>query len=67
MWLLFQLLVMFAVLSANIYWELTPNGYLASGIALGVAFGLTWLINWLLYLIRRRKHGLQEQGPTLTF
>jgi hypothetical protein len=44
MWLLFQGLVIFAVIASNFYWHWTPNKYLASIIGVGLAWSLTVLI-----------------------
>lgn len=41
LWIVFQALVAFAVLSANVYFEITPNGYLASAWAFMAAYALT--------------------------
>jgi hypothetical protein len=41
MWLLLQSAVMIAVLCANIYWQLTPNGVLAGLLAIGAAWIVT--------------------------
>jgi hypothetical protein len=40
MWLILQMSVMIAVLCANIYYQLTPNGVLAGLLAIGAA----WLV-----------------------
>jgi hypothetical protein len=40
MWLILQMAVMIAVLCANIYYQLTPNGVLAGLLAIGAA----WLV-----------------------
>jgi hypothetical protein len=46
-WLLFQFLVIFAVVASNIHWRWTPNGYLASLLGVGLVWVLTQLINEL--------------------
>jgi len=38
---------MFLVISSNIYWQWTPNGFLAAAIAGGAAFLVTEIINEL--------------------
>lgn len=38
---LLQAVIVGAVLFSNIYWEWTPNGYLASLIGIGVAYLVT--------------------------
>jgi hypothetical protein len=43
MWLILQVLIAFAVLSANIYWQITPNGLVAALGAFGLAYSVTWL------------------------
>lgn len=57
-WMLFQSAIIFAVISSNIHWNWTPNGYLASLIGIAVAFIATVSINGLIGLMRRlrRKH-----------
>lgn len=48
-WTLFQASIIGGVMCANIYWKLTPNGYLASLIGVGLAYlatlGLVALID----------------------
>jgi hypothetical protein len=66
MWMILQLLIAFAVLSANIYWQLTPNGFVASLGAFGAAYSVTWLISWLLDRRHRRKAKLGDKGSSLT-
>lgn len=55
MWKLFQALVFVAFLFANVYWEWTPNGYLASLIAISLAFAVTWVITQGRDLLRGRQ------------
>ena len=50
---LFQLLVVTAVLFANVHWQITPNGYLASIVAVMVAFGATCGVVGLIDLLGR--------------
>jgi len=47
MWYLLQGSIMFLVISSNIYWQWTPNGFLAAAIAGGAAFLVTEIINEL--------------------
>lgn len=49
-WLLrgYQLLIAFAVLSANIYWDWTPNGYLAGAWAFMAAYAATFGPLWVI-------------------
>lgn len=37
---------MFVVMASNVYWEWTPNKYLAGLIAVGAAYGATQLVTW---------------------
>lgn len=53
LWMLFQATIIFAVISSNIYWHWTPNGYLASLIGIGLAFGATVSINGVASLVLR--------------
>lgn len=55
MWHIFQMLVVFGVVSANIYWKITPNPYLAAIIGGVVAYGLTWLIGRAWEATRRNR------------
>lgn len=66
MWLAFQLLIAFAVLSANIYWQITPNGVVAALGAFGIAYGATWLLSRLLDYRKRRKAKLGDKSTSLT-
>lgn len=59
MWLVLQLLIAFAVLSANIYWQLTPNGVVAALGAFGAAYLVTYCISWCL---DRRKRSNAQLG-----
>lgn len=54
-WRLLQALVAGLVLSANVYWQWTPNGYLAAAWAGMAAVAVSWLIGKLLDW---RKYGL---------
>jgi hypothetical protein len=45
MWYVLQGAIVCAVLFSNIYFQWTPNGYLAAIIALGLAFGVSWIIS----------------------
>jgi hypothetical protein len=38
---LFQALIVGAVLCANVYWQITPNSYLAALIGIGMAAAFT--------------------------
>ena len=50
MWFVLQGSIIFAVISSNIYFQWTPNGYLAGLIGVGAAFfatmGITQLLLW---------------------
>lgn len=54
-WGLLQITCFAAVLCANIYWKLTPNGVVAAMAAYGAAYSVTWLLTWLLDYRKRRK------------
>jgi hypothetical protein len=60
MWLILQVLIAFAVLSANIYWQITPNGLVAALGAFGLAYSVTWLLSRLLDYRHRRKAELRN-------
>jgi len=55
LWKLFQLTIIVGVVSTNIEWQWTPNGYLASGIAIGCAYLATVTLSWLFSLLGRFK------------
>lgn len=50
---MYQLAIFTGVLFANIYWEMTPNGYLASLIAIGVSYMATQVLLWIVRLFSR--------------
>jgi hypothetical protein len=58
MWFLLQISIMFAVMASNVYWEGTPNKYLAGLIAVGCAYGATMLLN----SARRRSQKARQQA-----
>lgn len=62
MWKLFQLSVFVGVLFANVYWEWTPNGYLASLLGIGAAWLATVLVTRLGLILKAglRRSALQE-------
>ena len=62
LWRLFQLAVMFAVLSANVYFGWTTNGYIAGAWAFMAAYALTTgpLKAWD-YLRSKRQDGRSEE------
>jgi hypothetical protein len=47
-WKLLQVTIFAAVMVTNIEWQWTPNGYLASLVALGAAFACTVALSWVL-------------------
>lgn len=55
MWFLLQGSIVFAVMASNIYWEWTPNGYLASLIGIGLAFAVTMMVSQLLLWTRQKR------------
>jgi hypothetical protein len=68
MWKIFQLLIFVGVVFANIRWELTPNGYLASLLGIILAFLATVAVSGLLTLglkikAWRRHQRLDQQVP----
>lgn len=54
-WCLFQSLVAFAVVAANIHYEFTPNGYLAGLIAMAASYLATVFASWFLLRLRRSR------------
>ena len=50
---LFQLVVVFLVMAANIHWQLTPNGYAAGFAAVILAYWATLLVGGLAMYARR--------------
>lgn len=67
MWTILQTAIVLAVTFANIYWELTPNGYVAGFLAGVIAFGVTWLLSTTGQLIASSWHWLltwnTKRGP----
>jgi hypothetical protein len=61
MWLFLQSSIVFLVVASNIYWEWTPNGYVASGLGIGLALIFTLLANDIAEL-RARKKRRSEAG-----
>ena len=47
MYFLLQSSIIFAVVTSNIHWHWTPNGYLAGLIGVGLAYGVTALLSAL--------------------
>lgn len=60
MWFLLQGLVVFSVISSNIHWQWTPNGYLAAAIAIGAAYVATVVATKLLAREKRRAQSGQR-------
>lgn len=56
LWKLFQLTIFVGVMTTNIEWQWTPNGYVASGIAIACAYAATVALSWLFSLPGRLKH-----------
>lgn len=54
MWMIFQCLVVFAVIASNIHYQWTPNAYLASLLGVAAAFALTAIIGSVLLRLRAR-------------
>jgi len=63
MWFLIQSSTIFAVCAANIYWQITPNGYVAAALGAGLAYILTDAVNDLSgkLLARREKRRAQSR------
>jgi len=51
-WLIFQGLIIFAVVASNIHWHWTPNRYLAGGLGVLAAYLLTRLVSWVASKVR---------------
>ena len=60
MWKLFQMSIMAAVMCGNIYYEWTPNPYLAGLLGVGAAFIATLLLS---PLFRRRSPEPKQEPP----
>lgn len=61
LWYVLQISVFVGVMASNIEWQWTPNGYLASGIALGAAMLTTHILTRLLDflpLLHRKRDGV---------
>lgn len=55
MWLFLQSSIVFLVVASNIYWQWTPNGYVAGGLGIGAALIVTLLANDIAELWARKK------------
>jgi hypothetical protein len=53
MWLILQLLIMFAVLASNVHWQWAPNSLLAGLIGFAVACLLPWVLGKVVDFWRR--------------
>lgn len=62
MWLLFQSVIMFAVMASNIAYKWTPNPYLAGVIGCALAFGATVAISELLTWARKQSNSQSRQS-----
>lgn len=54
-WMIFQSLIVFAVVCANIYLQVTPNGVLASLAGIGVALVATAILSGAMDRLRRAR------------
>lgn len=72
MWKILQISIFLGVMFANIYWQVTPNGYLASAAAVGCAYVVTVALSWLLSIpawnkqrraLLRQQHGHHGLPP----
>jgi hypothetical protein len=66
LWKMLQISVFAGVMATNIEWQWTPNGYVASLVALGAAFTVTYALSILfdgLALLRNRSALLDKQRP----
>lgn len=59
MWLLVQSLIVFAVISANIYFKITPNQTLAGVAGVGFALVATLIWNDIAEMRARKKRGTE--------
>lgn len=53
-WRVLQALIVLAVIFANIYWEITPNGFVAALAGVGLAMGVTSLLSKIMERRRNR-------------
>lgn len=60
MWWLIQSLIVFGVISSNIYYKLTSNGMLAAVIGGGLALLVTLIWNDVAEIRARKKRGTQR-------
>lgn len=73
LWNAFQLAIFVGVVSTNIEWKWTPNGYLASLIGIGAAYVATVALSWLglklgpLLRKKRADHDLLRARQSLQF
>lgn len=48
MWQILQAIIIFIVVASNIYWEWTPNGFVAAVIGIGASVAVTAGLGWLI-------------------
>ena len=63
---LLQIVIVFLVLSSNVYWQWTPNGYLAAGLAILAAIFISALMIALGRLLARLVVGKPLRGEQKT-
>lgn len=54
-WRVLQALVVLAVIFANIYWEITPNGFVAALAGVGLAMAVTSILSKIMDWKRQRR------------
>lgn len=62
LWRLLQIALFVGVLFANIYWQITPNGYVAALFAFIIATFIPEGLWWLFELTRRLKLKLSARA-----
>lgn len=55
MWLILQLLIMFAFLASNVHWQWAPNSLVAGLVGFGVAYSVPWMLGKVLDFWHRHK------------
>jgi hypothetical protein len=63
-WYVLQIVIVFGLMFANIYFEWTESGWIGFAVSWGLAYAVTWLLGRLLDLIRTLRRAITYSGET---